>query len=392
MKKILILISGVLVALSASAQKSAVNAAQGKLFDPIDPKGAIKLITPALENEETKNDGKTWFIAGNAYFMLGEEELKQEVMDQDSNHKLVAADAFEHAYNCYLESRRLEQIPNEKGKVKDRFKSEIATKMKQTLQTFLAAGSEYNNLKDYDNVIKNFKLFLDVQKMDVLANDKTLSTDSLNNQITFYVGEFSLMQKDEATATQYYESLIGKNYEEEIVYDRLVNIYKDKDEAKFLDIIEKGIAKFPKNPVFIQHLINYYISKNENEKAITYINTALEKDPKNVDYLNVRGNLLQDINDYKAAKVVYEEIISINPNHLKANMGLGDIYFTEAEDMYDKASKILDDKLYTAKMNETKAVYKKSLDYYTKARNLIDEINPALEKRIKNIKIKAQIK
>ena len=38
MKKILILISGVLVALSASAQKSAVNAAQGKLFDPIDPK------------------------------------------------------------------------------------------------------------------------------------------------------------------------------------------------------------------------------------------------------------------------------------------------------------------------------------------------------------------
>ena len=69
MKKLCILAVGLLSVTAVSAQKNLVNEVEGKSkgFNA-DFEAARKELAPALTNPESKEDARTWFVAGNIEF------------------------------------------------------------------------------------------------------------------------------------------------------------------------------------------------------------------------------------------------------------------------------------------------------------------------------------
>ena len=95
MKKIaLILLAFVVMCYSASAQSLNVTSAREAQNRGYLDK-AKKLIDPACEHEQTKNDAKTWYYAGLIYSLIGGETEKPK-----SKYKNLDADWLEKCKNA----------------------------------------------------------------------------------------------------------------------------------------------------------------------------------------------------------------------------------------------------------------------------------------------------
>ena len=123
MKKLVLSVALLAGAFSFSfAQQKAVKEAK-RLANGVNPDfaQAEQLINEALENDETKNDAATWDVAGLIQQRFIEEEQKKQYLNQEYD-TLGVYNSISKLVEYYSKCDELAQIPNEKGKVKNKFR------------------------------------------------------------------------------------------------------------------------------------------------------------------------------------------------------------------------------------------------------------------------------
>ena len=96
MKRVLLTVALCVAASASFAQKKAVSEAQSIAKTPnADFAEARNLIKGALENPETKNDAKTWFVAGFIENQQFDAENTKQVLGQQPNEPVM----YEALYN-----------------------------------------------------------------------------------------------------------------------------------------------------------------------------------------------------------------------------------------------------------------------------------------------------
>ena len=113
MKRVLLTVALCVAASASFAQKKAVSEAQSIAKTPnADFAEARNLIKGALENPETKNDAKTWFVAGFIENQQFDAENTKQVLGQQPNEPVM----YEALYNI-LPSIKRECIDNNRSLV-----------------------------------------------------------------------------------------------------------------------------------------------------------------------------------------------------------------------------------------------------------------------------------
>ena len=348
MKKVLLSAVVLLSAGSVFAQSKNVNKAfnEAKIQNPNFDE-AIGLINEALENPETKDQTKTWYVAGFVQNKLFEAERnKQFIGKQPDQAKMY--DALDKNYDYYIRAYEMDNQPDAKGKIKPKYSKEIISTLKNNQNYFVNAGSYYYDLKDYRKSYDMFARFVDFSKDDNLKNETTTpSLDSLNLQIMFYKGVAASLIPDSELAIAAYNDLKGKNYQEIDVYKYLSTEYLNvKDSANFAKTLEEGALKFPNDEYFVQTLINLYLNSSEFDKALIYLDKAIAQDQNNAQFYDLKGKILENQKDIPAALAAYKKAIELDPNYADAWANIGIIYYNEAVEEQDKASSIKDTKAY----------------------------------------------
>ena len=125
MKKLVFTLGLCLVATVSFGQKKAVSEAL-KLAKDAKPNftEAKSLISGALENAETKNDAKTWYIAGQIESLQFDSENTKEILGQVPNDAIKYS-ALIKVYPFFLKSYELDNLPDAKGKVKPKHTKDI---------------------------------------------------------------------------------------------------------------------------------------------------------------------------------------------------------------------------------------------------------------------------
>ena len=125
-KSFLVLASLLCIVVAGYSQKSNVNAAKSKASSLENPdfNAAKQLIEEALVNEETKGSANTWFVAGYVYETSSDAEFLKIKQGLGGDMILAGQDAAK-AYEYYLKAYELDQLPNDKGKVKPKFSKKI---------------------------------------------------------------------------------------------------------------------------------------------------------------------------------------------------------------------------------------------------------------------------
>ena len=275
------------------------------------------------------------------------------------------------SYAYLVKADSLDQLPNEKGKVKPRFRKDIKRMMREYYNfDLIGYGAALFDEQKYDEALNVFNAFLAIPDMPLSENE--IPKDSTYNMIEYYAGIAASQAEKPAEAIRHYTNLKDKDYETLAVYQLLYEEYnKQKDTVNFVQTLKEGVEKFPAEPWFLQNLINFYIYSGQPETALSYLNTAIERDPTMAQYRFVEGGLHEALKDFDKAEAAYNKAIELDPDMAAAYDAMGRLHYNAAIAILDAADKLIGDrKAFAAEQEKAKAEFEAALPFYSKAHEL----------------------
>ncbi|CAK7011666.1 MAG: hypothetical protein PARBA_00479 [Parabacteroides sp.] len=370
MKRVLLTVALCVAASSASfAQKKAVNEAQSiAKSDKADFGEARTLIKGALENPETKNDPKTWYVAGVIEDQQFNAERTKQILGQQPNEPVM----YEALYGIlpYFEKAyELDQQPNEKGKIKPKYSKDIKSILSANHIYLFNGGAYYFDQRDYKKAYEFFNQYVDIANLPMFAGTKTAEKDSTFMTVQFYAAVAATQLGDSKTAIAALERAKNTGYRQNDVYQYLCYEYDQaKDSVNLEKTLEEGMAIFPDSAYYLNSLINIYIYSNRNEKALESLNTAIQKNPNDANLYNVIGRVYETgLKDYDNAEKNFKKALEIDPNLIEALSSLGRVYYNQGVNKLGEANTINDTKKYQEELEVAKNLFKQALPYFKQA-------------------------
>ena len=331
---------------------------------------AEKLINGALTNAETKDNAETWDVAGFIQKRINEKEMENAYLRNPYDTLKVYNSAL-NMCKYYFKCDELAQIPNEKGKIKNKYRKSNSAAILAARPNLINGGIQFFNLDKNKEALDFFATYVDVAINPMFEKENLLQTDTVLPQIAYYASLAAAKMEDYPSVLKYApyakeDKEVGK-YAMEFISTALK---AQGDTIKWIASLKDGIQKYPEHSFFFGHLIDYYSNNNKFDEAMQFADDMLAKDPNNTFYLYVKGYLYHNMKDYDKAIEFYKKTIEVDPNYAEAYSNLGLIYCLQAQDFSEKATTDVNDPKYKEDQATLKVFYEKARPNYEKAREL----------------------
>ena len=331
---------------------------------------AEQLINEALTNPETKDNAATWDVAGYIQKRINEKEMENAYLRKPYD-TLKVYNSVLNMYNYYVKCDELAQIPNEKGKIKNKYRSANSKTILAERPNLINGGIQYFNLNKNEDALKYFAAYVDAATLPMMEKENLLEKDTILPQVAYYATLAADRVGDKDAVMKYAQYALKNKENGQFAMQLLTDAYKAKgDTAKWVEKLQEGIVKFPENQYFFANLVDYYSSSNQNDKAMQFADDMLAKDPNNKLYLYVKAYLYHNMKDYEKAIEFYKKTLDIDPAYAEACSNLGLVYLLQAQEYADKAPADINDPNYATAQAEIKKFYEAAKPYYEKAREL----------------------
>lgn len=372
MKRVLLTVALCVAASASFAQKKVVNEAQSiAKGSNADFGEARTLIKGALENPETKDDAKTWYVAGFIEDQQFNTERAKQILGQQPNEPVM----YEALYGIlpyFQKAYELDQLPNEKGKVKPKYTKDIKSILSANHVYLFNGGAYYFDKQEYKKAYDFFNQYVEISELPMFAGTQTAEKDSTFMTVQFYAAAAASLAKDSRLAIAALERAKNTPYRQYDVYQYLCYEYGEartaQDSVMLEKTFEEGMQVFPDSAFFLNNLINTYIYSNRNEKALKMLNVAIQKNPNDANLYNVMGRVYETgLKDYANAEKNFQIALEKDPNLTDALSNIGRIYYNQGVNKLSEANMINDSKKYQEELGMAKDLFKKALPYYKKA-------------------------
>lgn len=372
MKRVLLTVALCVAASASFAQKKVVNEAQSiAKGSNADFGEARTLIKGTLENPETKDDAKTWYVAGFIEDQQFNAERAKQILGQQPNEPVM----YEALYGIlpyFQKAYELDQLPNEKGKVKPKYTKDIKSILSANHVYLFNGGAYYFDKQEYKKAYDFFNQYVEISELPMFAGTQTAEKDSTFMTVQFYAAAAASLAKDSRLAIAALERAKNTPYRQYDVYQYLCYEYGEartaQDSVMLEKTFEEGMQVFPDSAFFLNNLINTYIYSNRNEKALEMLNVAIQKNPNDANLYNVMGRVYETgLKDYANAEKNFQIALEKDPNLTDALSNIGRIYYNQGVNKLSEANMINDSKKYQEELSMAKDLFKKALPYYKKA-------------------------
>lgn len=374
MKKSLFIVALCMIASASFAQKKALRDAE-RMYKATPPNigEARTLIKGALENAETKDLAQTWYVAGAIEDAQFTQENNKQVLGQQPN-EAVMYDALVKIYPYYIKAYELDQLPNEKGKIKPKYDKSIKNTFSMNHIYYINGGAYYFDNKEYQKAYDFFDQYLKIANHPMFENekDKTIAErDSNYMMVQFYAGVVATQMGNSELAVENLKKASELPYRQNDVFQFLATEYEQaKDTANLEITLQAGFEKFPEEQYFLMSLINLYIFAGENEKAVQYLNTAIAQEPNKAMLYDVLGKVYETgLKDIKNAEANFLKALELSPEDPSVLSNVGRVYFNQAIETQSEANSANKTE-YQSKLDEAKKLFEKALPFFEKVKQL----------------------
>lgn len=331
---------------------------------------AEELINAALTNPETKDDAATWDVAGFIQKRINEKEMENAYLRKPYD-TLKVYNSILNMYDYFIKCDELAQVPNEKGKIKNKYRKANAATMLAERPNLINGGIQYFNLNKNEEALKFFAAYVDAATLPMLEKENLLEKDTILPQVAYYATLAADRVGNKDAVMKYAPYALKDKEGGKFAMQLMSDAYKAKgDTAKWVESLKEGIVKFPDNQYFFANLVDYYSSSNQNDKAMQFADDMLSKEPNNKLYLYVKAYLYHNMKDYDKAIEFYKKTIEADPEYAEAYSNLGLVNLMKAQDFSDKAPTDINDPKYAEAQATIKKFYETAKPYYEKARQL----------------------
>lgn len=379
MRKILFLtMIAVFSAGSIFAQKSALKDAKRSLGRD-DLNEARTLIKQAGEHADTSTDPETWKIMGDIGNKAFDNERTKAMLGQNTNDKAMY-DGLMESYLPYLKADSLAELPDNKGRVRNRVRKDISSILKANHPFYINGGVYYNEQNEYSKAADFFEIYWDIPTLPMFAGESNAFVlDSTYQTIKYYAIITTIQAQEHERALKMLERAANEPfiensaYQESDIYELMASEYINLgDSAKYLEILYEGADKFPKSKYFIPNLVNVFIRNGQTERALEYLDQAILNDPSNAcDFNSVKGALLAESGDYTGAEAEYNKALAQDPNCERALENIARNYILQAQAIKEETALLTNRQQMVENDKKSIDFYQKSLPYLEKLEELL---------------------
>ncbi|MDR1682794.1 MAG: hypothetical protein LBS25_05340 [Candidatus Symbiothrix sp.] len=385
MKKVVFSLALSLVVLFAFGQKKAVNMAKNEILATAPNIGeARSLIKGAIANPETENNAETWFIAGKVEDKQFGLEQAKEIIGQQPDDAVMFS-ALVQIYPYFEKAFTLDNIPNEKGKIKAKYTKDMRAIMMANRPYYINAGAYFYEKEDYQKAYENFRFYGDFPNLPLFEGDtktkfESLATDTNAVKYRYYAALSASFIPNHDAAIELYAEIKDCSWNESDIYRQLAGQYSEKfDTVNFVRVLEQGVTKFPTENYFLLNLININLTKGETQSAITYLSQAIELMPDNAALYDALGVVYENTKVPDKAIENITKALEIEPDNADYLSHLGRMYYNlgvETRALADDNMKNAN--LYEQYEKQYKDYFNESIPYFEKAYKLNSEDRDAV--------------
>ena len=341
------------------------KAAKQMSFAKIELGKAKASIDLAAENEETKNEARTWHYYGIVYYKIA---AYPDFNDLDP-------EALDKSLNAFIKIIELDPAyANDRQNMFD-----IYQHIQSITSNYFNKGAVAYENGEYKEAID---CYMAAYKSNLVIGQKDNEALLIAAQIALYNA------KEYESAIAICNQLLAEQYESPKVYQYLAvansQLGNDEDMLKY---INEGRVKFPEDDNLVNEQINAYLKLKREAEIIDQIKEMANKNSNNSIYCLIIGTIYSnqesEIYNVDSALVYYNRAIEINPSDENAYINVGSMYIDKSAALINKANELPLDKFkeYDALIAEAKVFDEKALPYVEKAYELVptdDAIRQAL--------------
>ncbi len=229
-----------------------------------------------------KDNTETWIYNRKKLFFVN------GVLDHWEQTEFIDKDALKKAAEAILKAVELDK----KGTLKDKSSTKDLNELIKNSIINEAIG-RYTQ-KDYDNAYKLMDYGYKLCQLPKHPSDTAYDS----KQIQYFEGVIAYNAKKYDLAKKHFEKSISDNYQPGIAYHYLADSYAALgDSASSIAKIKEGFEKYPDEEQLIIDLINYYMLRNKQDKAVEYIDIAIKKNPDNPSYYSAKATVYDNKTD-----------------------------------------------------------------------------------------------
>ncbi|MBQ8462748.1 MAG: hypothetical protein IJ544_01340 [Prevotella sp.] len=376
MKKLMMMALMAAAATTAFAQDALVKEAK-KLAGKGDFAEAVKVITPALTSSETLDKAAAWHQYSDIFYAQHSgiaEAAAKSAITHEAYDTLTMYNAAIKAWETALKCDEFDLQPNEKGKVKPRFRNEAQNRYKIFGVQLVQAGQFFYQHKDNDNALKAWKLYCDMKNTPIFAEVQDFPKDPFFYDITYYTAFLSYQTKDYDNAVKYAQ-LTAENPEkvedanEILLFAKKDNMQTKEDSVSYVAMVKDLHKAHPDQERYFNLLMDYYSHANNPVAMNEWLNEESQINPQNSMVWALMGENKMNEEKWDEAIALYDKAIEVKPDFVQCIFNAGRCYYSSAMELQNK----LADKngmITNENRNKVVEVVKKAEGYYVRAKEL----------------------
>lgn len=315
---------------------------------------AKKLIDEAMQHEACKDYDKGYFTKGQIYQAIFESPV--------ADYKKLDPNALDVALEAYNKVIQLDE--------KKKFTEKLEGQFKNLIIDYTNKAIEYYNADNFAAAFKTFEKVLDLEHSPIITQNNPAVVDTA---VIFNAAIAAQRSENYADAEKYYRQALQYNYNLSQTYPFLAAVLKVQGkEEEALQFLQKGYELFPSNSAMLVELINYYLN-SDAQKAVEYLDKAIEQDPTNASYYRAKGVLYEKLQQMDKAGEMYTKTLEYDPTDFMAQYGLGNVKLSEVIKLDQEVNSIVDINEYNKGMEKVYAGYASVIPYFERARELDPE-------------------
>lgn len=393
MKHIIITLSILFFACTATAQQRVVSEVKKNMDEltvTIDRlNAAMKKLTPALTNDETKDKAETWYVAGKIKYKLYEKYLSNRTIGQKVDLKTMGH-ALIDGYDYFDKALRLDTVVERekngrpkidrntmKPKVKTKYSNDIVHWLNERMPDYNKVGGELYNLKDWEGAYKAWEIFCQLDK-----RMGGLMPDTIIGQTRYFQAITCWQQSANRQAADLFALARALGYKKKEAYDyALVCLSALNDEEAIVSTAADAYDQFGTADLqYIRILINNDINKKDYERANLLLDKAIEVNGEDAELHNLKGLVVEQQSGLDEALPHFMSCVELDPNNAQALFNVGRYYYNQAASISDKYPNLNRREF----RNRVLPLYREARPYFEKSFEL-DPSNEEVRNALRNI-------
>ncbi len=369
MKRLLIVFTITLCfPLLSHAQKKVISQARTYVKSGRDLDKAEKMMSDLLNDSANRSNEIIWltlFEAVRKQYEQGNEKLYLKQTYDTAALFNTAAKMF-----TILEAfDSVEATPNQKGKVKIKYRSRHASYLNTYRRNLYSAGTFFLRRQNFSKAWQFYDTYIDCARQPLFSDYQYALNDTLMPQAAYWAMYAAYKQKDVPKVFKYQEMAERDTLHIDYITQYLAeaSMWRN-DTLTYAAMLERGFQHTPTHTFFFPRLMDYYNCISQTDSAMTVVDRMLEVDSLNQMALFAKGTLLLNQGDNDGCIDITQRLLALNDTMPDAYCNMGLAYFNKAvaADGGGRPSRQSSRKL----RNEVRELYRKSLPYMERYREL----------------------